>query len=253
MKYADTILDLIGNTPLVKLNRVVEGIQATVLVKVEYLNPGGSAKDRIATALDRDGRGEVIRRKAGLPPATYFSGGKIQWILENVDGVREAAERGDAAFGNTDTWLIWNLTGGTAGGVHVTFERGAPRTFDLVVGADGIHSGIRRLAFGPEERFVRHLGYHYALVELPAGVTTGAKLRLRGKGVPSEQGRAGDQLVTVVVEIFGSASPKHRGRIWRRGVARVWGEGALGAPALVPLGGAAGLMCAAPSPLPLFI
>ena len=59
--------------------------------------------DRIASALDRDGRGDVIRRKAGLPPATYFSGGKIQWILENVDGVREAAERGDAIFGNTDT------------------------------------------------------------------------------------------------------------------------------------------------------
>ena len=45
--------------------------------------------DRIASALDRDGRGDVIRRKAGLPPATYFSGGKVQWILENVDGVRE--------------------------------------------------------------------------------------------------------------------------------------------------------------------
>ena len=44
------------------------------------------------SALDRDGRGDVIRRKAGLPPATYFSGGKVQWILENVDGVREAAE-----------------------------------------------------------------------------------------------------------------------------------------------------------------
>ena len=59
--------------------------------------------DRIAAALDRDGRGDVIRRKAGLPPATYFSGGKIQWILENVDGVRAAAERGDAIFGTTDT------------------------------------------------------------------------------------------------------------------------------------------------------
>ncbi len=49
--------------------------------------------DRIASALDRDGRGDVIRRKAGLPPATYFSGGKVQWILENVDGVRDAAEK----------------------------------------------------------------------------------------------------------------------------------------------------------------
>jgi len=84
--------------------------------------------DRIATALDRDGRGDVIRQKAGLPPATYFSGGKLQWILENVDGVREAAERGDAIFGNSDTWLLWHLTGGVDGGVHVTDPTNASRT-----------------------------------------------------------------------------------------------------------------------------
>src|SRR3954449_5838919 len=84
--------------------------------------------DRIASALDRDGRGDVIRRKAGLPPATYFSGGKIQWILENVDGVREAAERGDAIFGNTDSWLLWNMTGGVDGGNHITDVTNASRT-----------------------------------------------------------------------------------------------------------------------------
>jgi glycerol kinase len=84
--------------------------------------------DRIASALDRDERGGVIRRKAGLPPATYFSGGKIQWILENVDGVRAAAERGEAVFGNTDTWVIWNLTGGVNGGMHVTDPTNASRT-----------------------------------------------------------------------------------------------------------------------------
>ena len=84
--------------------------------------------DRIAAALDRDGRGDVIRRKAGLPPATYFSAGKIQWILENVDGVRAAAERGDAIFGNTDSWLLWNLTGGVSGGNHVTDVTNASRT-----------------------------------------------------------------------------------------------------------------------------
>jgi glycerol kinase len=84
--------------------------------------------DRIASALDREGKGDVIRRKAGLPPATYFSGGKIQWILENVDGVREAAEKGEAIFGNTDAWVIWNLTGGTKGGVHVTDVTNASRT-----------------------------------------------------------------------------------------------------------------------------
>ncbi|MEG3633480.1 glycerol kinase GlpK [Micromonospora palythoicola] len=84
--------------------------------------------DRIASALERDGRGEIIRRKAGLPPATYFSGGKIQWILEHVDGVRAAAERGEAIFGNTDTWLLWHLTGGTDGGIHVTDPTNASRT-----------------------------------------------------------------------------------------------------------------------------
>ncbi|WP_214400997.1 glycerol kinase GlpK [Pseudonocardia lacus] len=84
--------------------------------------------DRIASALDRDERGQTIRRKAGLPPATYFSGGKIQWILENVEGAREAAESGNAIFGNTDTWLLWNLTGGRDGGVHVTDPTNASRT-----------------------------------------------------------------------------------------------------------------------------
>jgi glycerol kinase len=84
--------------------------------------------DRIASALDREGKGDVIRQKAGLPPATYFSGGKIQWILENVEGVRAAAEAGEAVFGNTDSWLLWNLTGGTEGGVHVTDVTNASRT-----------------------------------------------------------------------------------------------------------------------------
>jgi len=84
--------------------------------------------DRIAAQLRRDGRAEVIRRKTGLPPATYFSGGKVQWLLENVDGLREAAERGDALFGTPDSWLLWNLTGGIDGGVHLTDVTNASRT-----------------------------------------------------------------------------------------------------------------------------
>src|ERR1700710_2278454 len=84
--------------------------------------------DRIASALDRDGRGDVIRQKAGLPPATYFSGGKLQGILENVDGVRAAAESGDALFGTPDSWVLCNLTGGSRGGVHVTDVTNASRT-----------------------------------------------------------------------------------------------------------------------------
>jgi len=84
--------------------------------------------DRIAADLNRDGRGEVIRHKAGLPPATYFSGGKLQWMLANVEGLRADAERGDAIFGTVDTWLLWNLTGGASGGVHVTDVTNASRT-----------------------------------------------------------------------------------------------------------------------------
>ncbi len=84
--------------------------------------------DRIASALERDGHGDVIRAKAGLPPATYFSAGKIKWIFDNVDGVREAAEAGHALFGNTDSWLLWQLTGGYRGGSHVTDVTNASRT-----------------------------------------------------------------------------------------------------------------------------
>jgi glycerol kinase len=64
----------------------------------------------------------------GLPLATYFSGPKVKWILDNVDGAREAAEKGDLLFGNTDTWVLWNMTGGPDGGVHVTDVTNASRT-----------------------------------------------------------------------------------------------------------------------------
>jgi glycerol kinase len=84
--------------------------------------------DRIASKLERDGKGDLIRHRAGLPPATYFAAGKVQWILENVAGVRELAERGDALFGTTDSWLVWNLTGGVDGGSHVTDVTNASRT-----------------------------------------------------------------------------------------------------------------------------
>ena len=84
--------------------------------------------DQIAATLDRDGRGEVIRRKAGLPPATYFSGGKLQWLLENVPGLREDAENGEALFGTPDVWVLWNMTGGVHGGVHITDPTNASRT-----------------------------------------------------------------------------------------------------------------------------
>lgn len=84
--------------------------------------------DKICNALGQDGGQDRFRPQVGLPLATYFSGPKIKWILENVDGVRAAAEAGDAIFGNIDTWVIWWLTGGLDGGSHVTDVTNASRT-----------------------------------------------------------------------------------------------------------------------------
>ncbi len=82
----------------------------------------------ICEELAREGGQDRFRPKTGLPIATYFSGPKIKWILDNVPGVRQAAEKGDALFGNIDTWEIWWLTGGPNGGAHVTDVSNASRT-----------------------------------------------------------------------------------------------------------------------------
>lgn len=84
--------------------------------------------DKICNELAADGGQDRLRPKTGLPLATYFSGPKIKWILDNVPGVREKAEKGEVLFGNIDTWVIWNLTGGPQGGVHVTDVSNASRT-----------------------------------------------------------------------------------------------------------------------------
>jgi glycerol kinase len=79
-------------------------------------------------ALAREGGQDRFRVKTGLPLATYFSGLKIRWILDHVDGARARAERGDLLFGNIDSYLLWNLTGGVAGGSHCTDVTNASRT-----------------------------------------------------------------------------------------------------------------------------
>ncbi|HTL41673.1 MAG TPA: glycerol kinase GlpK [Pseudolysinimonas sp.] len=79
--------------------------------------------DRIA-----DGDTDRFADVTGLPLATYFSATKIAWILDNVDGARERAEAGDLLFGTTDTWVLWNLTGGPDGGTHATDVTNASRT-----------------------------------------------------------------------------------------------------------------------------
>jgi glycerol kinase len=71
---------------------------------------------------------DLFREKVGLPLATYFSGPKLKWILENVDGAMAAAQNGNGLFGNIDSWIIWWLTGGLEGGSHVTDVTNASRT-----------------------------------------------------------------------------------------------------------------------------
>lgn len=84
--------------------------------------------DLICNELAKVGGQDRLRAKVGLPLATYFSGPKIKWILDNVPGAREKAEKGELYFGNTDCWVIWNVTGGVKGGVHVTDVSNASRT-----------------------------------------------------------------------------------------------------------------------------
>ena len=84
--------------------------------------------DKIVDELGGDGGQDRFRDKVGLPLATYFSGPKVRWILDNVDGARDRADAGDLVFGNMDTWLIWNLTGGVDGGLHITDVTNASRT-----------------------------------------------------------------------------------------------------------------------------
>ena len=84
--------------------------------------------DKIVAELGGDEGPEKYKDICGLPLATYFSGPKVKWILDNVEGAREKAEAGDLLFGNTDCWTLWNLTGGPDGGVHVTDVTNASRT-----------------------------------------------------------------------------------------------------------------------------
>src|SRR4051812_5192189 len=84
--------------------------------------------DKLVDEYSRDGGQARFQEQVGLPLATYFSGPKVRWMLDNVDGAADRAESGDLVFGNMDTWLIWNLTGGTDGGLHITDVTNASRT-----------------------------------------------------------------------------------------------------------------------------
>lgn len=162
------------------LNRA--GCTVTVVERAPELRPGGQAVDfkgaTHRTVLERMGiLEEVRRRQTGGHDQTIvdadgkalavipgeFTGGEIEITRGDLSSLlyERTADTCEYVFGDTITSLTE-----TEGGVHVTFEHGAPRTFDLVVGADGIHSNVRRLAFGPESDYVHFLGHYYALADL---------------------------------------------------------------------------------------
>ncbi len=166
------------------------GFTVTVVEKAPALRLGGQAVDfkgaTHRTVLERMGiLDEVRRRQTGGTdqPVVDANGRRLAVIPGEFTGGDVEILRGDLSallyersrdtceyvFGDSATSLTE-----TAGGVHVTFERAAPRTFDLVVGADGIHSNVRRLAFGPESDYVRFMGHYYALADL--GLDHGAAM-----------------------------------------------------------------------------
>ncbi len=84
--------------------------------------------DELISALAKDGGMDRFRAKVGLPLSTYFSGPKIRWLLDHLEGAQQRAENGELLFGTIDSWLIWNLTGGRQGGQHFTDVTNASRT-----------------------------------------------------------------------------------------------------------------------------
>ncbi len=165
------------------------GCSVTVVERAASVRPGGQAVDfkgpTHRTVLERMGILEEVRKRAtggqdqtvvdaaGRPQAVIpgeFTGGEIE--IRRGDLAELLYERTAAdceyVFGDTITSLTE-----TADGVDVTFANAAPRRFDLVVGADGIHSNVRRLAFGPEHDYVKFLGHYYALAELGEQVADG--------------------------------------------------------------------------------
>jgi 2-polyprenyl-6-methoxyphenol hydroxylase-like FAD-dependent oxidoreductase len=155
------------------------GFDVTVVEKAPALRPGGQAVDfkgrTHRTVLERMGIwDEIQRRQTGRTDTVYldaagrqravisgeFTGGDVEILRGDLAAImyERTADRCDYRFGDSVAALTE-----TPAGVQVTFERGPARTFDLVVGADGIHSRVRRLAFGPERDYVHHLGYYYCV------------------------------------------------------------------------------------------
>jgi glycerol kinase len=132
--------------------------------------------DKIVDQLSADGGQDRFREKVGLPLATYFSGPKVRWILDNVDGAREKAAAGDLIFGNMDTWLIWNLTGGTNGGLHITDVTNASRTMLMDLKTLSWDEEIASIIGVPMSMLPEIHGSSEVYGEVKSGAFTGVKI-----------------------------------------------------------------------------
>jgi 2-polyprenyl-6-methoxyphenol hydroxylase-like FAD-dependent oxidoreductase len=159
------------------------GFRVTVVEKAPALRPGGQAVDfkgrTHRTVLERMGVWDEIRqRRTGRFDTVYlddagrelavmtgeFTGGDVEILRGDIAAILYERTSGacEYRFGDSITTLTE-----TADGVRAEFEHGAAQTFDLVIGADGIHSRVRRLTFGPEREYVHHLGYYYCVAGAP--------------------------------------------------------------------------------------
>ncbi len=105
----------------------------------------------LCALLAKDGGQDRFRDITGLPLSTYFSGPKLRWLLENVPGLRQAANAGNAIFGTMDSWLVWNLTGGPDGGVHITDVTNAARTMLMDLRSVAWHPGMCQVMTVPPQ------------------------------------------------------------------------------------------------------
>ncbi|WP_416565168.1 FAD-dependent monooxygenase [Nocardia testacea] len=181
------------------------GFDVTVVERAPALRPGGQAVDFKGTVqrtvLERMGVHDEIRRR---------STGATDMVFVDADGRERARMSGDFTAGDVEILrgdlaeILYDLTARrcayvfgdslsalreTGDGVEVEFEHGPARRFDLVFGADGIHSRVRRLAFGPEEKFVGHRGYYYAIAGEPLAAESGDGPRRRVSHAYSAPGR----------------------------------------------------------------
>src|SRR3954453_23130428 len=132
--------------------------------------------DKLVDEHAREGGQERFQEKGGLPLATYFSGPKIRWILDNVEGAADRAASGDLLFGNMDTWLIWNLTGGTNGGLHITDPTNASRTMLRDLKSLSWDDGIRDVMGVPLEMLPEIKASSEVYGEIKGGALAGVQL-----------------------------------------------------------------------------